>query len=161
MDSETVEISQGDLRGASELVSDLRSSEKLSTDDEKRHSTISHFAAIFVLRSSQPSILHAHLPQLIATASLAQPELPPIRLVQLPKGCDARLCVALGLSRVSFIGILEGAPHSRSLIDFVRDNVPEIEVPWLEEVRKMSYMPVKINAIETSVLVAKKPQNPP
>jgi hypothetical protein len=117
-----------------------------------------HFSAILVPRSSQPSTLHAHLPQLIATASLAYPELPATRLVQLPKGCDARLCEALGLPRVSFIGILDGAPHSKSLVDLVRECVPEIEIPWLQEAKKAVYLPVKINAIETFVPVAKKEQ---
>jgi hypothetical protein len=109
-----------------------------------------HFSAIFVPRSLQPPILHAHLPQLVVTASLAHPELPVTRLVQLPKGCDARLSEALGLPRVSFIGILDGAPHSKSL---------EIEIPWLAEAKKSVYLPVKINAIESFVpVVAQKKQ---
>jgi hypothetical protein len=117
-----------------------------------------HFAAIFVPRSSQPSILHAHLPQLVVTASLAHPELPHTRLVQLPKGCDGRLCEALGLPRVSFIGLLDGAPHSKSLIDLVQECVPEIETPWLQEAKKSVYLPVKINVIESFVPVPKKEQ---
>jgi hypothetical protein len=118
-----------------------------------------HFSAIFVPRSLQPPILHAHLPQLVVTASLAHPELPVTRLVQLPKGCDARLSEALGLPRVSFIGILDGAPHSKSLVDLVRGCVPEIEIPWLAEAKKSVYLPVKINAIESFVpVVAQKKQ---
>jgi ribonuclease P/MRP protein subunit POP3 len=117
-----------------------------------------HFSAIFVLRSSQPSILHMHLPQLIRTASLAYPELPATRLVQLPNGCDARLCEVLGLPRVSFIGILDGAPFSKALVDLVRECVPEIEIPWLQEAKKPVYLPVKINTIETFAPIAKKEQ---
>ena len=117
-----------------------------------------HFSAIFVSRSSQPPILHAHLPHLVATASLANPEVPVTRLVQLPKGCEGRLSEALSLPRVSFIGILDGAPHSKSLVDMVRECVPEIEIPWLEEVKKSVYLPVKINTVESFVPVAKKEQ---
>jgi hypothetical protein len=118
-----------------------------------------HFSVIFVPRSSQPPILHAHLPQLVVTASLAHPELPATRLVQLPKGCDARLSEALGLPRVSFIGILDGAPHSKSLVDLVRGCVPEIEIPWLAEAKKPVYLPVKVNAIESfAPVVAQKKQ---
>lgn len=118
-----------------------------------------HFSAIFVPRSSQPPILHAYLPQLVVTASLAHPELPVTRLVQLPKGCDARLSEALGLPRVSFIGILDGAPHSKPLVDLVRACVPEIEIPWLVEAKKSVYLPVKINAIESfAPVVAQKKQ---
>ncbi|KAH6712036.1 hypothetical protein DL95DRAFT_426255 [Leptodontidium sp. 2 PMI_412] len=115
-----------------------------------------HFSAIFVPRSSQPSILHSHLPQLIATASLAHPSLPATRLVQLPKGCDARLCDALGLPRVSFIAILEGAPHSKALMELVREHVPEIDVPWLREVREQKYLSVKVNAVQTFAPVVEK-----
>jgi len=117
-----------------------------------------HFSAIFVPRSSQPENLHAHLPQLIATASLAHPELPATRLVQLPQGCEARLCEALHLPRVSLIGLLDSAPHSKSLLDVVRRCVPEIEVPWLQEAKKSVYLPVKINAIETFAPIRKKEQ---
>jgi hypothetical protein len=129
--------------------------ESLSKNEHVDH----HFSAIFVPRSSQPPILHAHLPQLVVTASLAHPELPVTRLVQLPKGCEARLSEALGLPRVSFIGILDGAPHSKSLVDLVRGCVPEIEIPWLTEAKKSVYLPVKINAIESFVpVVAQKKQ---
>jgi ribonuclease P/MRP protein subunit POP3 len=115
-----------------------------------------HFSAIFVSASSPPSIIHAHLPMLIFTASLAHPDLPPTRLVTLPKGSESRLCEALGLPRVSFIGILEDAPHSKGLIELVRGSVPEIEIPWLTEVKRGEYLGVKINAIETFVGARKK-----
>ncbi|TVY13676.1 hypothetical protein LARI1_G008407 [Lachnellula arida] len=119
------------------------------TNPEDKPQPSPHLSAIFVPRSSQPSILHTHLPQLIATASKEHPDLPATRLVQLPKDCDARLCEALGLSRVSFIGLLEGAPHSKALVELVRESVSEIKVPWLHEAQKGKYLPVKINAIET------------
>jgi ribonuclease P/MRP protein subunit POP3 len=51
---------------------------------------------------------------------------------------------------------VEGAPHAGSLVDVIRRSVPEIEVPWLEEVKKSTYLPVKINAIKTFASVPKK-----
>jgi ribonuclease P/MRP protein subunit POP3 len=66
------------------------------------------------------------------------------------------VCQALGLPRASFIGLVEGAPHAGSLVDVIRRSVPEIEVPWLEEVKKSTYLPVKINAIKTFASVPKK-----
>jgi ribonuclease P/MRP protein subunit POP3 len=113
-------------------------------------------AAVFVSRPSQPSVLHFHLPQLIATASLAYPNHVPIRLVQLPKGCEARLCSSLGLPRAAFVAIMEDAPHGKSMIDFVRETVPAIQVEWLKQVQSPQYRPVKINAIQTTVSMAKK-----
>lgn len=115
-----------------------------------------HFSAIFVCRSTQPTILNDHLPQLVYTASLAHAELPATRLVALANGSDTRLCEALGIPRVSFIGILDGAPHSKPLVNLVREYVPEIEVPWLKQAKESRYLPVKINAIETFSTVVKK-----
>jgi ribonuclease P/MRP protein subunit POP3 len=123
--------------------------------EHDRNTKIRHLAAIFVCRSSQPLVLHAHLPQLVATASLRNPHLQPTRLVQLPQGSENRLSSSLGLPRASFVGILEDAPHSKPLLELVQDIVPVIEVAWLEEVRKAQYKPVKINTILTTAPVGK------
>jgi len=131
-------------------------SHDVSADIRETPQIPTHIAAIFVPMSTHPAVLHAHLPQLIFTASLAHPSLPSTRLVQLPKGSDARLCDALGLPRVSIIGILEGAPHSNALIDVVRKTVPKIDVPWLKEMREEKYLKVKVNAIETFTPVVAK-----
>ena len=130
---------------------------KVSSDNKHLAPVDAQFSAIFVPRSSQPPILHSHLPQLVATASLAYPDSSPIRLVSLPKGSEGQLCAALGLPSVSFIGLLEGAPHCKSLVDLFRECVPEIEVPWLDELKEPKYRPVKINAIDTSDPEIKRP----
>ncbi|APA15059.1 hypothetical protein sscle_14g098290 [Sclerotinia sclerotiorum 1980 UF-70] len=111
----------------------------------------SHFSAIFVARSDQPPILNSHLPQIIATASKAHPTKPSTRLVQLPKGSEIRIAAALGLSRVSFLGILDDSPNSKALVDLIRDCVEEIQIPWLDEARKTEYLGTKINSIQTSI----------
>lgn len=128
------------------------------SNDGAKHLLEGHFSAIFICRSTQSTILYEHLPQLVFTASLAHPELPATRLVELPNSSEVRLCEALGIPRVSFIGILEGAPHSKPLVDLVRECVPEIEIPWMQQVKESKYLPVKINAIETFSTVAKKGQ---
>lgn len=115
-----------------------------------------HFSAVFVLPSCLPSVLQGHLPQLVATASLAHLSLPATRLVQLPKGCESRLCANLGLQRASVIGILDGAPHSGSVVDLVREHVPEIHIPWLQEARNNEYQEVKIKGVETFGWVTEK-----
>ncbi|KAI9880217.1 MAG: hypothetical protein M1830_004803 [Pleopsidium flavum] len=109
---------------------------------------LQNFVAIFVPRSSQPSILYAHLPLLIATASLASSFSPPIRLVTLPKVADARLSAALALPRVGLIGLMEGAPHSAALSDYVREHVSKVEVPWLNEAKAGKYLPLKVKAVQ-------------
>ncbi|CAD6444907.1 9c8925b4-2850-48a5-b9be-cb44fb5fa038 [Sclerotinia trifoliorum] len=110
-----------------------------------------HFSAIFVTRSDQPPILNSHLPQIIATASKAHPTKPSTRLVQVPKGSETRIAAALGLPRVSFLGILDDAPNSKALIDLIRDCVEEIQIPWLDEAKKAEYLETKINSIQTSI----------
>ena len=124
-------------------------SEVVSEHDSK--ATFPHIAAIFVCRSSQPSVLHAHLPQLVATASSKIPHLQPTRLVQLPHGSGNRLSSSLGLSRASFVAILENAPHSKSLVELIQNTVSVIKIPWLDEVAKAQYRPVKINSILTTI----------
>ncbi len=130
--------------------------EKGSEDNSPRPLSEPSLSAIFVCHSSLSTTVREHLPQLVFTASLAHPALPAARLVELPNGSEARLCEALGIPRVSFIGILEGAPHSKPLIELVRECVPETEIPWLQQATQANYLPVKIKSIETFSTVIKK-----
>jgi ribonuclease P/MRP protein subunit POP3 len=137
-------------------VPDSKVAKEGSRNDISHPLNEGHLSAILVCRSSQSSVLHEHLPQLVFTASLANPMLPATRLVELPNGSEARVCEALGIPRVSSIGILEGAPHSKPLIDLLRECVPEIEIPWLQQAKESRYLPVKVNSIETLSTVVKK-----
>lgn len=114
-----------------------------------------HFSAILVARSNQPPVLNSHLPQLLNAASKAYPTKQSTRLVQLPKGSETRIAEALGLLRVSFLGILDDAPNSKALIDLIRDSVEEIETPWLDEAKKAEFLDTKIISIQTTVGTAK------
>lgn len=158
--SSSKDTSKADKAGGMIHSPDLEPAQpkKSTPSDNTNAPTEIHFSAIFAIRSTQPPILNAHLPQLVATASLARPELPPTRLVQLPRGSDDRISEALGLPRVSFVGLLEDAPNSRSLVDLIRDMVRPVEIPWIPEVKKSKYLPVKINIIETTAPISKKDQ---
>ena len=107
-------------------------------------------AAVFVPRSGQPPVLYSHLPLLSKAASLAVPLSPSTRIVSLPEGAEDRLKTVLGIPRVGMIGLIDGAPFAASLIEFIRQKIPELEVPWLQEAVNGAYLPVKINAIQTS-----------
>ncbi|MCJ1270671.1 RNase P and RNase MRP subunit [Lobaria immixta] len=85
--------------------------------------------AIFVPHAEQPKILHSHLPVLIKAASLGSPSLPPIRLVPLASGAEARLIKALGIPRVGLIGLMDNAPAASQLIQLTRTHVPVVEIP--------------------------------
>ncbi|KAG0647568.1 hypothetical protein D0Z07_6584 [Hyphodiscus hymeniophilus] len=129
---------------------------KQDLSDVENHSlSQGHFSAIFVCRCLQSSVLYEHLPQLVYTASLAFPSQPPTKLVELPSGSEARLAKALGIPRVSSIGVLDGAPLSQSLVDLVR-GVSDIEIPWLQQAKRSKYLPVKINAIGSFTTTVKK-----
>ncbi|KAF2804106.1 uncharacterized protein BDZ99DRAFT_452651 [Mytilinidion resinicola] len=86
------------------------------------------------------SLIHAHIPTLVALASVQGDQLAkgtterqPTRLVALPSSSEARLASALHLPRLSALGILEGAPGADALVEFVREKVGCVEVGWLGE----------------------------
>jgi ribonuclease P/MRP protein subunit POP3 len=115
------------------------------------------YAVVFVARSGQPSTFHSHFPQMVALA--AQPQLADkaVRLVGFSKACEDRLSAALGIPRVSSIGLRGDAPQAKGLVDFVRDHVAPIEVAWLREARTGKFLETKIDAVPTKIGV-KKPR---
>lgn len=127
--------------------------EEPKTDETHQHKRASQvsYAAVFVARSGQPSVLNSHLPQMVAAASLKDSSAEPIRLVGLSKACQDRLSMALGIPRVSVIGIRKDAPNSKALVDFARQHVPLTEVPWLKEAPDAQFRDTKINTINTFV----------
>lgn len=112
---------------------------------------IKPLTVVFVTRSSQLPALHSYLPLLAKAASLSVISSPSTRIVTLPEGAEDRLKAALGIPRVGMVGLIDGAPSASSLIQFIRENVPEMEVPWLQEAVKGAYLAVKIKATQTSV----------
>lgn len=111
---------------------------------------IKPLAAVFIPRSGRSSVLYSHMPPLTKAASLAVPSSPSTRIVSLPEGAEDRLKTVLSIPRVGMVGMIDCAPDASSLIEFIRQNVSELEVPWLQEAIKGVYLAVKINAIQTS-----------
>lgn len=128
-------------------VTAIETSARPSFDPAK----IKPLTAVFVTRSSQLPSLYSYMPLLAKVASLSVPSSPSIRIITLPEGAEDRLKAVLGIPRVGMVGLIDGAPSALSLIQFIRENVPELEVPWLQEAVKGEYLPVKIKAIQTSV----------
>ncbi|KAH6850160.1 hypothetical protein B0I37DRAFT_370895 [Chaetomium sp. MPI-CAGE-AT-0009] len=115
------------------------------------------YDVVFVARSGQPSTFHCHFPQMVALAARSQPADKAVRLVGFSKSCEDRLSAALGIPRVSSIGLRADAPQAKGLVDFVRDHVAPIEVAWLREARAGKFLETKIDAVPTKVGV-KKPR---
>ncbi|KAK0623401.1 hypothetical protein B0T14DRAFT_425810 [Immersiella caudata] len=114
------------------------------------------YSVVFVARSGQSSSFHCHFPQMVAVASNSTPSSPAIRLVGFSKACEERLSAALGIPRVSSIGLREGAPQARGLIDYAREHVEPIDVAWLEQARTARYQETKINPVPTKIGTAKE-----
>ena len=113
-----------------------------------------NLAAVFLDRSSQPPVMHADLPLLVKTASHSKSQALAIRLVALPSGAEARLREALDIPRVGLIGISQNAPDAQALFDLVRDNVPVVDIPWMENIKTGEYWSTRINLGETAMDVA-------
>ncbi|EAQ90985.1 hypothetical protein CHGG_02920 [Chaetomium globosum CBS 148.51] len=113
------------------------------------------YAVVFVARSGQPSTFHSHFPQMVALAAQSQPADKAVRLVGFSKACEDRLSAALGIPRVSSIGLREDAPQAKGLVDFVRHHVARIEVAWLQEARAGKFLETKIDAVPTKIGVKK------
>lgn len=113
-------------------------------------------AAVFVPPLDQSSVLHSHLPILIRTASLARPSLSPTRLIMLPKGAEERLSAALSIPRLGLIGLIDDVGTiAYEFIEFIRQNVAEVEVPWIQNAAVGPYLPVNIKTIQS-----RTPANP-
>ena len=138
------------------LATVSRSLQKASTQGHDTTELCRRYSVIFVVRSGQPSGINSHLPQMVAAASALHPSQPPIRLVGFSKSCEQRLTAALGIPRVSCIGVTEDAPNSKALIDFVHKRVPAVDVAWLREAVDGDYKDTKIKTVET--IDRKKPK---
>lgn len=101
-------------------------------------------AAVF-LTQSPLAFQYTHLPVLVALATSSHPEISAPRLVPLDISAERRLSRALGIPRVGVIGVLQDAPGARPLIDYVREHVAVVEVPWVKETTEGKYLGTKID----------------
>jgi ribonuclease P/MRP protein subunit POP3 len=109
------------------------------------------YSVVFVARSGQSSAFHCHFPQMVATSALSQPADQTVRLVGFSKACEDRLSAALGIPRVSSVGLREDAPQAKGLVDFVRQHVAPVDVSWLREAQSAKFLATKIDAVATKV----------
>ncbi|OIW33982.1 hypothetical protein CONLIGDRAFT_569207 [Coniochaeta ligniaria NRRL 30616] len=132
------------------LASISRSLERIPAEISDE-SPLEPYAVVFVARSGQPSAFHSHFPQMVAVASKSVPGRQPIRLVGFSAACEERLSSSLGIPRVSSIGLREGAPQTKALVEFVREHVPPVDMSWFQEVKGGQFIETKINAVEVPV----------
>ncbi|KAK4106514.1 hypothetical protein N658DRAFT_439042 [Parathielavia hyrcaniae] len=115
------------------------------------------YTVVFVARSGQSSAFNGHFPHMVAVAAQSQPADQAVRLVGFSRACEDRLSAALGIPRVSSIALREDVPQATGLVDYVREHVAAIKVPWLQEARSGRFLETKIDAVPTKV-GTKKPR---
>ncbi|KAJ2899013.1 type 2A phosphatase activator TIP41 [Zalerion maritima] len=130
--------------------------EKLSAKSKEDESAETPWlSVIFVVGIEPPSSLSSassssplswHFSQVVTTASLAHPDKPPIRLVGFKRDVADRLSEALGLPRVSCIALREGCPQSEALVEFIRESIFPVDVPWLQDAKTATFKPTKVKA---------------
>ena len=111
------------------------------------------YSAVFVVHGprGQSSALTTHFPIMVSVASSAHESKPPIHLVGLPEAAENRLSDALGIPRVSSVAIREACPSSDALLGFLRNRVPIVEIPWLQEAGRGVYKATKIKKTDIPV----------
>jgi ribonuclease P/MRP protein subunit POP3 len=87
---------------------------------------------------------YTHLPTLAALVSARHPTKPAIRIVQLRASVEAKVCEALGLPRAAIVGVFEDAPGAGPLIEYVRETLDAVEVPWTREIGDGKWLGTKI-----------------
>ncbi|VUC21411.1 unnamed protein product [Clonostachys rosea] len=110
------------------------------------------YSMVFVARGDQSSAFNCQFPRMVAAATKDLPSDSRTRLVGFSKSCSERLSKSLHIARVSSVAIKRDAPGCKALWDFVREKVPPVDAAWLGNTQgQISYLPTRINSIETTV----------
>ncbi|KAK4227672.1 hypothetical protein QBC38DRAFT_477073 [Podospora fimiseda] len=111
-------------------------------------STPSAYIALFIPKTGQSPIFNCLFPSMIGSLS------PEVRLVGFDmKEAAERLSEAAGIPRVSCVGIKKDAPEFlvKGLVEFIQENVKEVEVKWLKEVERGEFLETRIKGVVTMV----------
>jgi ribonuclease P/MRP protein subunit POP3 len=112
-------------------------------DSEAEQTTKKRLAVVF-LPKPKDNLVYSHLPLLCYTSSTQKDKTQHTRLVLLDPSCERIIATAMGLPRAGVIGVLEDAPGASPLIEYVRENVDPVEVPWLEKALSGQWMGMNV-----------------
>ncbi|KAK6000100.1 hypothetical protein QM012_004088 [Aureobasidium pullulans] len=118
-----------------------------TTDKETKagKQTIGKHLAVVFLPKPKDNLIYAHLPLLCYTSSCEQKDKAQCtRLVLLDSSCERTIATAMGLPRAGVVGIFDDAPGAGPLLEYVRDNVDPVEVPWLEKALSGQWMGMSV-----------------
>ncbi|CAK7218575.1 RNase P and RNase MRP subunit [Sporothrix bragantina] len=155
----TRELSKGDSSSTSIPIPQATKSAfppQQSTTATSLPSSVTPYAAVFVLRSGHPSAFYSHFPQMVAVASqqdatASDSPSVPVRLIGFSRACEDRLSSSLGIPRVSTIALRAGAPQSQGLLKFLEETVPAVDVPWLDEAQAGKFRDTQIHIADVRV----------
>jgi ribonuclease P/MRP protein subunit POP3 len=100
-------------------------------ENEAKQPTRKRLAVVF-LPKPRDNLVYSHLPLLCFTSSAThEDKTQHTRLILLDPSCERTIAAAMGLPRAGVIGVFDDAPGASSLIEYVRENVDPVEVPWL------------------------------
>ncbi|KAK3046790.1 hypothetical protein LTS18_013288, partial [Coniosporium uncinatum] len=61
---------------------------------------------------------------------------------------EQRIASALGLPRVGAVALLEGAGGAEKLVEYAREHVRAVGVPWLDEAREGKWLGLRSEVLE-------------
>lgn len=65
-------------------------------------------------------------------------------MVPLDETSERRLAAAVGISRIGVIGVMSSAPRAAPLLEYVREHVKPLGVPWVKETSEGRWLGTQI-----------------
>lgn len=101
--------------------------------------------AVVFLPKPRDNLVYSHLPLLCYTSSaIHKDKAQQTRLVLLDPSCERTLAAAMGLPRAGVIGVFDDAPGAGSLLQYVRENIDPVKIPWLEKALSGQWMGMNV-----------------
>ncbi|WPK27404.1 hypothetical protein PUMCH_004791 [Australozyma saopauloensis] len=112
---------------------------------------------VFVAKADiTTALLTDCFPQLALAAS--QPGRSRVKLVALPRGAASRLLKVLHTENATIVSLCEGWADAEPLYTLLRDEIPDVQVPWLEQLFDLDasdYHSLNVAFLRTTVPVGK------
>jgi len=101
--------------------------------------------AVIFLPKPKDNLVYAHLPLLCYTSSATQKDkTQQTRLVLLDPSSERTIATAMSLPRAGVIGVFDDTPGAGPLLEYVKENVDPVEIPWLEKALSGHWMGMNV-----------------
>jgi ribonuclease P/MRP protein subunit POP3 len=116
-----------------------------TSENAKKPSQAHSPLAVIFLTQPVSSLQYSHLPTLVAFTAASRAGGFAPRFVALDAAAEQKLKTALGIPRVSVLGVLSDAPGAAPLFGYVRHNVSPLDIPWVKEATQGKWLGTKIS----------------